>query len=148
MMTLLDSDTEKTSILRYVYVSVISHSYSGATLLARLLANHPEIASTGEMNGPNPAKIDVADYRCSGGQLIRSCEFWRTVQQGMHDQGHKLDVRDFNTRFVPSGHPVGARQRVGSMGSNALESMRDAIPRIWPRYVRQLKDQVARMRLL
>lgn len=127
-----------------VFVSLISHSYSGSTLLAILLGAHPEIATVGEMNGVNSARVDISRYRCSCGQLLTECRFWRTIQQNMQDRGFEFEFADFGTRFIPSRRSLGDRLQWGSLGSNALESMRDSIAQIWPGHRERLNRLVAR----
>ena len=51
---------------------VASPSYSGSTLLTMLLAEHPEVATIGEMKG---GQEDLSSYRCSCGALFAACPF-------------------------------------------------------------------------
>jgi hypothetical protein len=127
-----------------VFVSLISHSYSGSTLLAILLGAHPEIATVGEMNGLNSTRVDISRYRCSCGQLLTQCQFWRTIKHNMENKGFEFEFADFGTRFVPASRSLGDRLQWGSLGSNALESMRDSIAQIWPGHREQLNRLVAR----
>ncbi len=81
------------------YVSVLTTSYSGATLLALIAGRHPDIATVAELNGPPP--VDVPDsYSCSCGVPLRKCAFaqWHTARAG-------IAVRNVNgRRSVQLGH--------------------------------------------
>jgi len=66
---------------------ILAPSYSGSTLLTFLLSQHPDICSVGELKANNLG--DVSAYRCSCGEFIRRCAFWRKVTELSTDQlGH------------------------------------------------------------
>ncbi len=73
-------------------VYILSASHSGSTLLAILLGSHPNLCTVGELKATNLGNIDR--YRCSCGVLIRQCEFWEKVRQGMFQQGMNFDIVD------------------------------------------------------
>ena len=64
---------------------ILGPSYSGSTLLTLLLAQHPQIATIGELKAATVGRIP--DYRCSCGQLLRECALWRDVQARMQRRG-------------------------------------------------------------
>jgi hypothetical protein len=75
------------SSLPVVYLAGSGHT--GSTLLSILLSEHPGIASVGEIAiKPKILKKTGGErYRCSCGQLIASCGFWREVFQRLNAQG-------------------------------------------------------------
>lgn len=73
---------------------ILAPSFSGSTLLTYLLAQHPEIATIGELK----ASIrDVRRYRCSCGEPIVQCGFWRQVQDACRREGMEFSVERFDT---------------------------------------------------
>jgi hypothetical protein len=79
---------------------ILGPSYSGSTLLTFLLAQHPQIATIGELKAATVGRIP--DYRCSCGQLLRECALWRDVQARMRRRGFELELSDLGTHI--SGH--------------------------------------------
>ncbi len=80
---------------------ILSHSYSGSTLLTLLLAAHPKIATVGELKAS--AMGDIETYRCSCGALLNECEFWRQVQHGMQERGASFSLANIGTHFNNGG---------------------------------------------
>jgi hypothetical protein len=126
-----------------IFVSIQTTAFSGATLLATLLAAHPEIATIGEMNGLI-AREDPATYRCSCGQLIKECAFWQAVRSEMHRRGQAFDADDFDTQFVLGGPRVVQHLRKRSFGHPRLNAIRDALFAAWPAEAQRIKRLVAR----
>jgi hypothetical protein len=62
----------------------------------------------------------------------------------MENRGFEFEFADFGTRFMPASRSLGDRLKWGSLGSNALESMRDSMAQIWPGHREQLNRLVAR----
>jgi len=83
---------------------IMSPSYSGSTLLTLLLADHPDIATVGELKAS--AMGDISTYYCSCGELLTACPFWDKVQQMMLGQGKKMSFDNFNTHFQDSRNPL------------------------------------------
>jgi hypothetical protein len=138
---------EKMMDTRTPCVFITAYSHSGSTLLAFLLGAHPEIATVGEMTGLIPVE-DPDVYLCSCGQKIKECEFWRAIASVMQTKGFQFEVANFNTRFELGSHPLIRRLRTGSLRSNALEAIRDAIFWAWPGQTRQLRKIAARNKAL
>jgi hypothetical protein len=109
-----------------VYASIQTASYSGATLLCFLLATHPAVASVGELDGLIPSE-DPEAYRCSCGELVRACGFWRAVAAEMQVRGEPFDAARFETRFEFSGPRLARRLRAGSLGSGTANAARDHV---------------------
>ncbi len=76
---------------------IMSPSYSGSTLLTFLLANHPEIATIGELKAS--AIGDVNAYTCSCGDHFTSCEFWQQMVVAMRRRGREFSLDQFGTHF-------------------------------------------------
>lgn len=80
---------------RLAYIT--SPSFSGSTLLTFLLAEHPDIATVGELKGQ--ALGDVDDYNCSCGTPIRHCPFWNKLIEELHNSGVEFRLEEFGTHF-------------------------------------------------
>ena len=78
---------------------ILAASHSGSTLLAMLLGAHPEVCSVGELKISPTALGDPRQYRCSCGQRITACTFWKHVGAAMKVRGHQFDVT--NARTLP-----------------------------------------------
>lgn len=126
-----------------IFVSIQTTAFSGATLLATLLAAHPEIATIGEMNGLI-AREDPATYRCSCGQRIKECAFWQAVGSEMRGRGHAFDAADFDTEFALGGPRVVQHLRKRSFGHPRLNAIRDVLFAAWPAEAQRVKRLVAR----
>ena len=74
---------------------ILAPSYSGSTLLTFLLARHPRIATIGELKATELGDIDR--YRCSCGDLLLECRFWRDVIAGCERRGLDLDLHHIDT---------------------------------------------------
>lgn len=81
--------------IKLLYIT--SASFSGSTLITFLLAAHPKLATIGELKAT--AMGDVEKYRCSCGQRIRACAFWRRLGERLAGRGIPFDVSDFGTHF-------------------------------------------------
>ncbi|MCH8852701.1 MAG: sulfotransferase [Planctomycetes bacterium] len=81
-------------------VLILGAARSGSTLLALLLASHPDAGTIGETSGLGfITGVDIDEYRCSCGARIRECQFWQRVGREMSARGHSLDVAHFGTNF-------------------------------------------------
>ena len=101
------------------FIFIASLPYSGSTLLAFLLAAHPQIATIGEMTGGIESE-DPDEYRCSCGEKIKGCDFWRAVTAKMSAKNFNFDVAHFNTKFELGTHPYIRHLRTGSLRNNNL----------------------------
>ena len=86
------------------FAFVLSHSFSGSTLLSFLLGAHPEIATVGEMFIAPSYNLD--GYPCSCGEPIERCAFWREVAREMEARGIPFDIQSGDTSLTagPYGH--------------------------------------------
>lgn len=81
--------------MKFVYV--LSHAFSGSTLMAFLLGAHPRVATIGEITVTHG--IDIETYSCSCGEIIHRCPFWTGITSRMQASGLKYDVFDPRLRF-------------------------------------------------
>ncbi len=78
-------------------VYIMSPSYSGSTLLTMMMAAHPEISTIGELKAT--AMGDIERYQCSCGAPIKTCGFWRQVDEAMTKQGLPFSLEHYGTHF-------------------------------------------------
>lgn len=111
------------------YVCMPGSPYTGSTLLGFLLNNHPGCASIGAATGLT-ARIDLATYICSCGELFSTCGFWTRVAERTIELGHPVSV--FETGYWNTHVRVSRRRwlnglLVRSLGNSALTAARDAL---------------------
>lgn len=88
-------------------VYILSPSFSGSTLLTMLLAQHPRIATIGELKATAMGPTD--EYVCSCEEAIERCPFWSSLKSRCADAGVTFDVSEFGTHF---GSPHHFRDRI------------------------------------
>lgn len=128
--------------MRPVFVSIQTSAYSGATLLARLLAAHPQVATVGEMDGLI-ARENPDSYLCSCGCRMRECDFWQRVAATMQQRGFAFDVAHFELHMaehIPRFAQVLWRELLPRRALRRRQA--DLIG--WVLGSARLKDQVAR----
>jgi len=108
----------------FVFASIETTAFSGATLLAMLLGSSPHIATIGEVSGL-VSRNDPMTYLCSCGEKIIDCEFWKQITNRMKSKGHNFDVGNFNTEYDPRGSKLLNRFRIGSVRNSFIDRMRD-----------------------
>ncbi len=101
---------------------IMGPNYSGSTLLTLLLADHPEIATVGELKATSMG--DISSYRCSCGELLTSCSFWYKVKRTMQEQGRGFAFDDFKTHFRAEKDSLTDRLLRASLRGPLLEVMR------------------------
>lgn len=76
---------------------ILAPSHSGSTLLALLLASHPDVCTVGELN---LAAIDDRErYLCSCRARLIDCPFWQAIAARMREGGVAFDVTRAGTDF-------------------------------------------------
>jgi hypothetical protein len=119
---------------------ILAASHSGSTLLSMLLGSHPQIATVGELKLSSRAMGDIEQYRCSCGEFIRACRFWRKVKEGLAVLAYDFDITDAGTdyRAVNSSY---ARWLLGPLHrGKLLEILRDGALSISPTWKKQLPE--------
>jgi len=110
----------------FIFASIETTAFSGATLLAMLLGSSPRIATIGEVSGL-VSRNDPLTYLCSCGEKIIDCEFWKEITNRMKNRGHNFDVANFNTEYDPRGSRLFNRLRIGSVRNSLVDRIRDKI---------------------
>jgi hypothetical protein len=80
-----------------VLVYVMSPSYSGSTLLTRIMAYQSKIATIGELKATGIN--DINTYRCSCGALFLECEFWNELAEKLHANDVPFNLHALETRI-------------------------------------------------
>lgn len=122
---------------------ITSSSYSGSTLLAFLLNNHPGIFTVSEMIGWDFREDE--DFRCSCGEKLNDCKFYRYVAQAFEKNGLPFRFNDFGTAFRLSRNERLNRYLTGNLpliDNSGLEKLRDALLFHLPGPAGKLQTQV------
>ena len=106
-------------------VYILAASHSGSTLLAMLLGAHPQAVTVGEIKATSLGDVDR--YRCSCGELIRRCGFWRSVATRMSSRGHTFDVTNAQTNVLDVQSSYAAPLLRPLHRGRVLEAVRDAL---------------------
>ncbi len=131
--------------LPFVYLT--SSPFSGSTLFSFLANTHPQIATVGEMTGLI-ASQDPESYRCSCGNKIRECPFWKRIVDRMKERGFEFDLGNFDTRLRLGVGRHSRRLLSGSLRSKTLEMLRDGLIRLWPKQRHRLQYLMDRNKAL
>lgn len=105
-----------------------------------LLASHPRIATVGEISLSPKAMGDLDRYRCSCGEFIRQCQFWRDVKEGMARRGFAFDIADAGTDYRAVDSRYARRLLAPLHRGILLESARDVALGISPAWQKQLPE--------
>jgi hypothetical protein len=119
-------------------VYILAASHSGSTLLSMLLGSHQQIATVGELKLSSRAMGDLTRYRCSCGQFIRQCDFWRQIAEGMAKRGHEFDISQAGTDYQQINSRFASRLLRPLHRGIFLETLRDAALILSPEWRRQL----------
>jgi hypothetical protein len=107
------------------YVFLASNSYSGSTLLSYLVGTHPQIATVSDVSGTR-RRGEMDSFRCSCGNLMRECAFWKDVNEEAKRRGlDGFELGDFRLGFDHAGFPWFARLHARSLRWTRLEQLRD-----------------------
>jgi len=101
-----------------------SASHSGSTLLAQLLARHPEVATVGELSGT--VHRARAGYQCSCGVELVKCGFWQCVSASMAKRGFTYSATTAETDIRNARNPLARRLLKPLHRGPLLELARDA----------------------
>lgn len=141
-------DVDRPGILKPTLLYITYSSHSGSTLLAFLLNDHPDIVSLGHMTGWRNAP---EGFRCSCGQALRGCPFFRRVADAFRKAGLEFEFSNFGTAYRVTRHDRLNRYLLGALPyvhSPLLERMRDALVGHIPRFAATLAEQDRRNMLL
>jgi hypothetical protein len=121
---------------RLIYI--LSASHSGSTLLAMLLASHPEITTVGELKADHLG--DLGRYRCSCGEMIGQCAFWRQVGDAMRKRGIDFDLARADTDFRRPGSRYADFLLQPLVRGWAAEAIRDAALALSPTWQKRYSE--------
>jgi len=120
--------------VRLAYILAASHS--GSTLLAMLLASHPEICTVGELKATSLGDLDR--YLCSCRRKILECPFWNGIRDDMAARGFDFDIANAGTD-IRSGASVYVRKLLRPLHRGpVMELARDLLLNLSPVWRRQL----------
>jgi hypothetical protein len=119
---------------RLVYILAASHS--GSTLLASLLANHPQICTAGELK--LTALGNVSQYRCSCRTFIEHCPFWSGVREDMASKGFSFAIGNAGTDLATDATPYVRRLLRPLHRGPLLEWLRERALALSPQWRAQL----------
>ena len=125
---------------RLVYILAASHS--GSTLTAMLLGAHPEVCTVGELKWTSLGNVD--QYRCSCGELIKACRFWRDIQRRMTERGFAFEIGNTRTDLRAVATPFERRILRPLHRGPVLELARDAALHLSPGWRARLREHRAR----
>lgn len=117
---------------------ILAASHSGSTLLAMLLGSHRDACTVGELKATSLGNPDT--YRCSCGELIRACRFWRDVSARMADLGHEFDVLHAKTNINANATPFVSRLLRPLHRGTVAEAVRDAALGLSPAWRTTLRN--------
>jgi hypothetical protein len=117
-------------------IYIMAPSYSGSTLLTRLLAQHPQIATIGELKAT--AMGGLSTYYCSCGTLLTECPFWQQVITAMAVHGKNFSLENFGTHFRTHS-PIIDRLLRTSYHGPFLEAVREIAFQCYPSAARLRK---------
>lgn len=72
--------------------------YSGSTLVALLLGSHKDIATVGELSGPDP-RIKKEEHPCSCGSTTMQCPFWHRIEDRLAEKGIQYSVLEQDKKW-------------------------------------------------
>jgi hypothetical protein len=121
-----------------VVAYLLAASHSGSTLLALLLASHPDVCTTGELKATSLGDPDR--YRCSCGAPIRQCPFWTEVAARMAARGHVFDITSAGTHISAGATPYVQKLLQPLVRGAALETVREVGLGLAPSWHRRLSD--------
>lgn len=105
-------------------IYIHSASHSGSTLLAQLLARHPEVATVGELSGT--VHRARPGYQCSCGVELVQCGFWQCVSAAMAKRGFAYSATTAETDIRNVSNPVARTLLKPLHRGPLLELARDA----------------------
>ena len=134
-----DSIAGKMKTILYVAAS----QYSGSPLASFLLNTHPDVTTVGHTMGWHFGPND--DFRCSCGDPLDKCRFYRHIANAFAENNLRFDIRDFGTEIRLSSNDRLNRYLTASLPliqSNKLEQFRDHIVSAFSGYSSRMDRQL------
>ncbi len=120
---------------------VMSPSYSGSTLITRILAEHSKIATVGELKATGIS--DIQTYQCSCGERFLTCPFWLSLVEVLKKDGVTLKLEDLKTRIESESELVNRFLKPNLRGS-ILEAIRSLAFKLVPGAQQDLQNMLKR----
>jgi len=121
---------------RPIVAYLLAPSHAGSTLLAMLLASHPDVCTTGELKATSLG--DPNRYRCSCGAPIRACGFWRAISRAMEARGHAFDITNAGTHITTGASAYEERLLRPLVRGGTLEALREGALALSPSWRQRL----------
>lgn len=124
---------------KVLYISTFQ--FSGSTLLSFLLNTHPDITTVGHTTGWKFSDDD--DFRCSCGQPLDVCPFYRAIANAYLENGLHFDIRNFGTAYRLSERDRLNRVLTAAiplLQSTNIERSRDNFVRVVPGLSKTLRQ--------
>ena len=113
------------------YAYILAPAHSGSTLLAMLLASHPQVVSVGETSAVHAAGNGDTGL-CSCAAPLDACAFWTRVRGWLEQRGIRWDARSFQTTFRAPRRPLVDRLLRAEYRGPLLEALRDGLLALAP----------------
>jgi hypothetical protein len=132
---------------------VVGMAYSGSTLLAMLLDQHPDVVSLGEVTGPGHLARPLDEFPCGCGDRLVDCRLWSDIAAEMGAAGHvfslhewrlRLDALDLESKGRSTSRVAGRQLVDRSLRVHRIDGARDRLIRAFPPFDRELRDRIAR----
>ncbi len=125
---------------------ITSSAYSGSTLLTFILNSHPQIGTISEFDIMSEIKNN-SDYRCSCGDKIRKCKFFKKLKIKLNNAGMNFELDEMDLMFNLFENESINRyctQKLPLIHSNTMESVREKILQLAPSYKQFLQNMHSR----
>lgn len=120
----LSPERDDREAIDFAYIMAASHS--GSTLLTRVLANHPRIATVGETSAIVARGAGDVGL-CSCGSAVEACSFWQRVRLQMRLDGVSDDPAVFDTNYRLREAKFVDRTLRAEFRGPLLEAVRDVV---------------------
>jgi hypothetical protein len=118
------------------YLYITGTGYSGSTLLAFLLDNHPEMISIGET--VRSARVAAERRICSCGALFLQCPFFSKLEQQVSALDGSFTLTNWQTSFQLSNYRLLDIPLMRPLRLVFLEQIRDKLVPFWPGYQQRI----------
>lgn len=119
----------------------MSPSYSGSTLLTRILAQYDKISTIGELKATGIDNIHT--YHCSCGARFLSCEFWNELADELRSSGVTFSLEALQTRILSQSSMINLFM-TPTLHGVLLEKLRRAAFALYPGAQKTLNAQLER----
>ncbi len=118
-------------------IYILAASHSGSTLLSMLLGAHPGACTVGELKISSMG--DPQKYRCSCGEPIINCLFWKKVAFSMNKKGISFNLATPHMNISDTENKYFAKLLRPMYRGRIIEVFRDLLLSIHPNWRSYLK---------